>query len=133
MTAEQTEAVEPRTYYSRVRALSLHAALGKKVLSDGEVVRLGEKVVEFQPINAEHGQYVTDDPEVIAYLEKRVKEKGDVMTTEQYNEAITPAQVKIDYLRDKVSAQDRLIEEQNRLIASLRATATSKVPVPTKQ
>ena len=102
---------------------------------DGMLRKHGEKLIEFSPrINGggthtdKWGQFTTSDPVLIAFLDKRVEEVGDVFTVEQYREMSTPAEAKI-------SQRERTIEEQNRLIADLKAQVASQnkpVQPPTK-
>lgn len=129
---ETQTAIEPRTYYSRSQGLVLHPSKGERVMVDGQLERINEVVVEFQQCDPEFGSYTTDDPKVIAFMEKRIETVKDVMNVEQYNDAILPDNFKIDMLRQENTNQSRLIEEQNRLIAELKRGQT-KIPVPTKQ
>lgn len=129
---ETQTAAEPKTYYSRSKGLALHPAIGDRVIVQGEVKRIGEKIIEFQECDPEFGCFTTDDPQVIEFLEKRILKEGDVMSVEAYNNAILPDAQKIETLRNQNTEQSRLIEEQNRIIAELKR-GQSKMPVPVKQ
>ena len=124
-------ATETKTFYSRSAGLTLHPNRGKQVLLEGgRTMRVDEKIVEFAQLG-DYGRFETDDPEIIAYLEKRASTPGaDVMSAEAYNNAIIPDAMKVDALRDTNEQQSRMIEEQNRIIAELqRGQKSVKPPV----
>src|SRR5690349_15253433 len=120
-----TVTVEPKTFYSRSQGLVLHPKKGQRVMVDGQLERVGEVLIEFQPCDIGFGSYTTDDPEIIAWLETRIAKVGDVMSVEQYNDAIMPDDRKVEALRSELSEKDRLISEQNRLIANLQRQAAA--------
>lgn len=133
---ETQTATESKTFYSRSQGLAIHINKGERVMVQGELERIGEKLVEFMPLGAgEYGSLSTDDPEVIAKLEARAAiPNSDVMTAQQFNEQLVPDRQKVEALRDVNDRQSRQIEEQNRIIQDLKRQQGSKVPVPvTKQ
>lgn len=127
--------VEPKSYYSTSKGLVIRATKGERVVIEGELQRINEKIICFQAINDEHGGYTTSDPDEIRVLDARVRDIKDVMNAEQYNDFIIPDPLKVSQLRQTNDQQSRQIEEQNRIIADLRRTASAngKVPVPVKQ
>lgn len=126
---EQHTPVEAKTFYSRSQGLILHPRKGERVMVDGQLQRVNEKIIEFQPCDVGFGSYTTDDPEIIAFLEKRVAEVKDVLSVEQYNDAIIPDEMKVAGLRQQNTEQSRMIAEQNRLIAELQRNAANKKSV----
>lgn len=102
------------------------------MLADGSKIKTGEKIIQFSPRMTGpglsraggvrydgFGTYVTSDPELIAYLSKREVEVGDVFGPERYRELVTPVE-------QKMADKDRTIEDQNRLIADLKAKLGDK-------
>ncbi|HXI85279.1 MAG TPA: hypothetical protein VNL17_14455 [Verrucomicrobiae bacterium] len=107
---------ERRVFYSRNAGLCISANKGRKVMIDGELKRDGEKMIEFIPQPDDYGQFVTEDPELIEFLERRVATVGDVMLPEKYNELTTPLEMRVKELKDENA---RVIEDRNRLIKML--------------
>lgn len=126
MTATATE---PKTYYSRGSHFSIVVSAGRTALLEGGVVgRVEEKLVEFGPVGDGHGILVTDDPDTIAVLDRKVKQAdGDVMTPEQYFERTTPPEKRVTELKGEnarlaelLAETTRKLEDQNRLLADLK-------------
>lgn len=132
----ETQTVASKTFYSRSQGLAIHINKGERVMVQGELERIGEKLIEFMPLGAgEYGSLITDDPEVIAKLEARAAvPNSDVMTAQQFNEQLVPDREKVEALRDVNDQQSRQLEEQNRIIQDLKRQQGSKGPVQvTKQ
>jgi hypothetical protein len=113
-----TIAVGPQEtiFYSRIPRLLISppGMKGKPANDNGIFKHVGEKLIQFVPLGSEHyGQYVTSDPELIDYLERRCRETGDVMTAQEFEEASTPASVLLNRAREE---NRRLIVERNRLL-----------------
>ena len=103
-----------RTFYSKSAAFTCWATPSKRVFGDNGVTQVIDgKSVSFTPQADGFGRFVTDDPEVIAYLEKRSAEVGDVFDGAEYQRRTTPLDV-------QVAQQQRELTEQNRLIEDLR-------------
>src|SRR6185436_4897184 len=82
-----------RIFYSPVRELYIGISPGRlQTMSNGTVERTDEKFVRFQPLGDMYGIYKTDDPAIIAALERRMEDaKGagvdpDVITEQEYGE-----------------------------------------------
>ena len=108
---------ERRVFYSRNAGLCISANKGKKVMIDGELKRDGEKMIEFIPQPDNFGQFVTEDPELIEFLDRRAATVGDVILPEKYGELTTPLEIRNKELKD---ANARVIEDNNRLLKMLR-------------
>lgn len=119
--------VQKRVFYAQSANLVVQVNVGKRVMqSDGQMVdhRLNQKIVQFSPIGDGWGQLVTDDPEVIAFLEKT----GDVVGPESYNRATTPPEVRNQQLEAYSAELQRTIDTQNRLIEDLKKQGKSIPP-----
>lgn len=105
--------MESRTFYSKSRGLLICADPGKMIQMDGETKRVGEKRIEFRPVG-DFGIFQTTDPELIAYLDKRIVDVGDVFGPAEYQKRIVPPEMRADAL-------ERELQDANRLIAQLKA------------
>jgi len=111
MTSEQ-QAV--RTFYSKSAAFVCWATSPTRVFDDTGMSKvLDGKQINFTPQADGFGRFVTDDPEMIAYLDQRTKEIGDVFDGGEYQRRTTPPDVRI-------AQQERELTESNRLIDELR-------------
>lgn len=113
-----------QTFYSYAPNLSISANKGKERLQEGGTYRrVGEKLIQFtdtgdgyedeKGIHKPLGRFVTDDPELIKFLEDRIAVTGDVIDQKEYNRLIVPP-------AEREAKMQRQIEEQNRLIADLQ-------------
>ena len=93
----------------------MHPSIGRAVMNENgtrSTERDGEKIIQFIRFG-DYGRYVTSDPQVIEYLDKQIAAgRDDSMLPEQYNERITPPQVKAA----QAQAQSRMLEEENRIL-----------------
>ena len=116
---------EKRVFYSRSGHLSIQVNPGQHMVQGGQLSteRVGQKIVAFGPMGDGFGQYVTNDPEVIAYLEGH----PDVFGPAEYTRQTTPPNIQIEQLR-------RELEQRNRLIEKLQAEGKLPSPaIPTKE
>jgi hypothetical protein len=85
----------------------------------GLLQRTNVKLIEFYPQGDNYGRLVTDDPEVIKFLNKRVEEVGDVFGPQEYTRRTTPMEQRIrqmeDSLQRTIQDRDRLEQELKRL------------------
>lgn len=127
--AEETP-VQKRVFYAQSAGLTIQINPGKRILqSDGQTsdFRMGQKIITFSPIGDGWGQLVTEDPEVIAFLEKA---GSDVVGPEAYNRATTPPEVRAQQLEAHSAELQRTIDSQNRLIEDLKKQG--KLTPPTR-
>ena len=108
-----------KIFYSPVRELYIGISAGKlQTLANGTVERFGEKFVRFQPLGDTYGIYKTDDPEIIAALEKRMKDarehgvKPDVITEGEYSERFMTDEVKLNFAQREIESKNRLLLEE---------------------
>lgn len=126
-TMPETPASVKKTYFSRQSGLTIRVTKGQRVTqADGTSFRDNEKIVEFNPINAFYGMYETEDPEEIAFLDRRCIKEKDVMDPTAYNDLLMEPEKKIEVLRGQVGDQSRTISEQSRLIEELKAKLAAK-------
>lgn len=113
------EAVKPHTYYSPHGRMSMTVNHGKLQLGpDGASRRMGWKIVEFMPQADNWGRFVTDDPEVIAYMERKIAEGSpDIVRPAEYTEKTTPDHIRA---REAKVALERTLTENNRLLEKIR-------------
>lgn len=109
-----------RTYYSAAAGLICWATPPQRVFEAGETKVLDGKQVSFTPQADNFGRFVTTDPEIIKYLDWRAKEVGDVFDGNEYTKRTTPPEV-------RAKQQERVIFEQNRLIADLQGQIAESV------
>lgn len=102
-------------YFSAAQNMYVNINPGKRVLEEGNVARIGEKGAQFLPNGSGYGQLITDDPEVIEWMEKHIKDgNNDIFTQQEYNKRLmTPGQT--------IESLERKVTEQNALIAKLQA------------
>jgi len=103
-------------FYSTAANMIIQARKGRRVFEDGESKVIDPLIIEFNPQRDGFGRFVTDDPESIEYLRKRMATLGDVVDTEEYNRRITPVEIRERMLKDE---NKRLIEDRNRLLEEL--------------
>lgn len=124
---------EERTWYCKSSGLYIAAIHGSVEMVDGKRIRTGEKGIQFSPVMGGgrgrmtngFGSFSTKDPALIAYLEKREAEVGDVFGPEKYRDEMTPTETKLADSR-------RQIEDSNRLIADLQRQLAAKNAKPEK-
>lgn len=125
MTNKKTETGDPtgpRTFYSTAGALTIHMSAGKQVMHEGQLQRMGERIIEFHSSGAEtYGRFVTSDPDEIAFLDRRMLEVGDVFGPEEYGRRTIPAEVRASAAEQLVETQQREIGNLNRILADLQA------------
>lgn len=112
---------QKQTFYSTASGLTIcpPTLKGTFMQIDGEAKRVGEHIIQFVPMGRDKfGYYTTEDPDEIAYLNKRVTETGDIFGPEEYLKRSTPPEIRAEMLTRKV-------EDQNRLIAELQAQQSS--------
>lgn len=116
---QEQKPVEPVTFFSSSSCLALNVSIGKVVPMDGEFKRIGQKVAEFTPIGAadSFGRLTTSDPEIIAFLRKRMNTLGDVFDAQEYGRRTTPVEQR---LAMSETEKDRVVTENNRLIELLK-------------
>lgn len=99
-------------FYSRAGNFMTTVKHPTITIVNGVAQAYGEKIVEFKPLGDGWGFYSTDDPEVIAALEKN----ANVVSPEVYQDMTTSTDVKLRMERDE---KQRLIEDNNRLMKEL--------------
>lgn len=108
-----------RTFYSKSGSLTFWAGKPTRIFEEGVSKVLDPPQIQFSRLADGFGVFTTDDPVLIEALEKRAREAGDVFDGGEYQKRTTPADVRIEQ-------QEREIEEQNRLITSLRAQVAQR-------
>lgn len=84
--------------------------------------------VTFTPLPGKpFGYYTTADPNVIEYLNERMKKNKDVISEEQFAREMIPAEERARVLEEQV----RKLEEQNRLLAQVKAQEADQAPKKT--
>lgn len=106
---------EQRTYYSPNGGLTICVNQGKRVLAgDGRMYLEGHKEARFMPQADNWGRLTTKDPEVIEFLDERMKRGDtDVFDVDAYVERTTPAHIRAKQAQE---AAKRAISDQNRLL-----------------
>lgn len=111
-----------KSFYSQSQGLCLTVSHGALKEIAGQTVRIGEKWAQFQPAPGpgKFGVCVTEDPDIILFLEKRAAQNPEEIFDEaEYKKRSVPAET-----RAKESA--RQLEEANKLIAQLQAQLADK-------
>jgi hypothetical protein len=98
--------VEPVMFFSRAAHLTIQIRPPRRIMQDGQATLVDEKIVSFSPQSDNYGRYVTNDPDVIAALEKN----RNVMSAQQYQEETTPLEIRLQMERDD---KKRLITDRN--------------------
>jgi hypothetical protein len=124
MPAVESAAIGPVTFFARQKGLTISpdsnvenrrfsAMKGELVtMADGTKARVGEKIIEFQPMGQDrYGRYTTSDQQVIDYLEWRRANIGDIMTAEEYAKEVTPKEIQISDLQRKLDQANSLLAE----------------------
>lgn len=92
----------------------------RRVIENGQTTIIEPTALRFRSHpgadGRDWGMYMTDDEDTKLYMRNR----GDVMTEQQWIEKTTPAEVLIAHARDRDAAQKREIQEANALIQNLR-------------
>jgi hypothetical protein len=115
---------EPKTYYSAAAGLIVNINVGRRIIEPGGTTAMvDQKIAEFQPIGDGFGRLATSDPEVIAKLDARALEHGDVFDGTEYARRTTPAEVRL-----KLAEQEntRIMNDYNRLLAKVQAEEKTK-------
>ena len=111
-----------RTFYSSSAAFTCWATPPKRIFDDTGVSKvLDGKQINFTPQADGFGRFVTDDPDMIAYLDKRMTEIGDIFDGAEYQRRTTPPDVRIAQQERELTESNRLIEELRRRNAELEA------------
>ena len=107
---------QKKEYYSPAGHFLCRITRGEVVHTKEGVTRINEKFAEFQPRAAgDWGHFETDDPEIIAELDRRCNDGSQmVFTTEQFIEKTTPDAVKVRELKRQ------LAEANNKLAAQMQ-------------
>lgn len=106
------------TFYSVAANFIVSMSPGKRVFEGGQSKVVDSKVLEFQPQGDGYGKLTTSDPEEIQFLSTRMTTVGDVFNGDEYTRRTTPAEIR---LRMKETENQRLIEENNRLLRQLQS------------
>lgn len=102
-----------QVFYSRTAGLAFQPPelKGKIIDTPSGKARVDEKIVQFTPMgNTAWGMCSTSDPEIIAVLDKRRIETGDVMNQAEYLEASMSPDQKIAALKREVTSANRLLD-----------------------
>lgn len=126
------EAQPTRTFYSRVPNLTVAVNTGPPRHNAAGQLLHEPKFAEFSNAGAHNGKrygtFYTSDPDLIAYMEKKIAEgHPDYLSEEQFLKESIPAEQRADVAETKLDEALRRIDEQNRLIADLQARG--KLPV----
>jgi hypothetical protein len=117
-------------FYSRIKNFRISTGKGQRVIENGESKLLEDPEIQFSPMGSDSwGMFVTSDPGLIAFLDKRIKDAGvqtDIFTAEQYREQIVPADSK---LKLALSENQKLKDQNNRLLAMLEQQKVQQAPV----
>lgn len=102
-----------KTYFSRSTHLAIGAVKGKQIMNEGQLSRIGEKIIQFSPRGVEDkwGAFSTDDPELIAILESRCDSERDVLRVEEYNRQSTPPEIRVEQLERQLAESNRLLQQ----------------------
>lgn len=116
-----------KTFYSKVAGLTCYAGKVEMLNIEGTLRSVDPPMVKFTPIqnkvgSTRFGYYQTDDPKVIAYLEDRMKTAQDVISEEEFNKMMIPAEQRASSLEDQI----RQLQEENRLLAQMQEQAKAK-------
>jgi hypothetical protein len=114
MTETETQSqatTEPVMFFSRSAHFTLQVKKPRRIMQDGQATLVDEKIIEFSPQSDGYGRYVTNDPEVIAALERN----ANVLSAQRYQEETTPLDVRLRMERD----------EKTRLVISTTSCWTS--------
>lgn len=127
-------------FYSKNSAgLTLCVNKGSMVATQGGgLVRMGEKTIAFSPIASvinekiplgriPFGFFQTSDPELVAFLVKRIRDKGDVCGPEEYESLSTPPEIRLQQSSQRTieitNRLDEVLAENERLKKQLSAAA----------
>lgn len=122
----------PVTFYSKTPGLKCWAGKSEYKSVDGTLRMMDPPLVTFTPIAKaspdaqQYGYFTTDDPDVIAYLENRIKAGGDVVGEEEFAKNSVPAEMRAKLLEEKV----RELENKNRLLEQVKAQEVVAKPLP---
>ncbi len=110
---ERTATVnKTETFYSASAGLTFYPKPSERVIEGGSSKVVDPNPVQFNPIGDGFGRFVTNKPELIEALKRRLKTVGDVFRGDEYIKRTTPAEI-------QVSEAMRVIKTKNRLIADL--------------
>lgn len=120
----KSEVRENERFYCRHGGLTCYPSKSKRVVQDGVSTVVDPPAICFSPgpsvqtpsgDTEKWGVYMTNDPAIKEYL----LDRGDVLTEEQFFEQTKSVE-------EKLQEQDRVIENQNRLIESLQQQLSRK-------
>lgn len=121
---------EAQTFYSVTPGLALYAGKTSTVLVDGRLTYVDPPLVRFTPLGSasvegkKYGYYTTSDPDIIAFLNARAAQGLDVITAEEFNRRMMPAEMGRKMAEEEAT---RLRAENNRLLAMLEELRKPKV------
>ena len=117
-----TETAE-RTFYSLCAGLICYAEPTRVVVENGQRTVIDPRPIRFTPLGSgspngeKFGYYTTSNPIEIEFLEKRMKGAKDVISPEELNRRLRPAEDRASELEKTV----RELQEKNRLLEELTA------------
>lgn len=119
-----------RAFYSTAAHFSITVNPGSVQFVNGQLIRKDDKYVEFSPIGgmkkeedgswrpAAYGMLMTDDEEIIAYMEQREATVGDVFGPDRFHELSTPPEQR---LAEANRRHERTMSSTNKLLQDLVA------------
>lgn len=118
MTAVETQVeITPRTFYSPCANLLIVTGKPKRVMTNGEMEWDYAPEIQFMKMGSESfGRFVTTNPTLIEFLEKRMQTANDVFEQEEYDKRTIPADKRNDALKSELSRQ---VDSNNRLLQKL--------------
>lgn len=117
-----------KTYYSKV-GLSMPVTKLQYLTVDGQTTKIEPRYIEFARIGQDKFfMFTTAEPEVQAVLDKRMEmPDSDVFGPEEYNRLAVPAEMRA---KQATEENQRLLQENNRLLAMLNARQPVDAPPP---
>lgn len=109
--------MEAKVFYAKSANLICYPERPQRIFENGQSAVLEGSKIEFSPQADGFGRYVTDEAKEIAYLEKRAREVGDILTPEMYSRETTPPEVRNAQLERHISTQNSLIAQLQEKIA----------------
>lgn len=132
----------PITFYSTTASLIIGISPGQMMRdqASGSPIRIGQKIAEFNAMGngikradgsiQKFGYLTTDDPETaLRLLERAERPDTDILLGSDYLKMVTPAEVQINTLENRVitaeNELEKMIAENKRLQAALAAAETA--------
>jgi hypothetical protein len=122
----QVQPLEAKVFYCTSPHYEACVDQGQQVMKDGHTARINENYLKFTPIGNQYngihfGMVSTADPQQIEFIEREIaKGNPDFMTPQMFKEAITPAEMKVQQLREQAAGMQRELVMSNKLIEDLR-------------